>query len=505
MAQRLHRLTTEVQHKWTRLRVLLPYDEFEAGIRPILSAAVEVIESARYKARSMAQLDAFVLAVLAAVRSSVRLTGADRPRALLYSLLIARQLADLSAGRPVVQRLHEAVADATRSLYGDLGTELDDLDPAACWFTPGAVADPDASLIVDLYKIKSMTFSEYDAIHAPVLVPRSKAAKWIHTGRKPELFDSSWLPLLLREESMTRQGSEGEARLREIEASFAAQEHAERLAAQARLAEFDASLPLRQTEQVREAAAAEADCKRVAIEERRRAERELVELSQQFKPSISRARSLAERIAGWSFAQLEVPSTLVGALSALLVASALGTWWSLGLGALLGLALSVALRRAILAAPTRIERRFRDRLKIVRGAASARAQRRGAELRAAADRTADTLAAERAAILQQFEDRLREVRHTTQAQIAAIEATQQAELRARPLNDLGLYPAVVMGVENGFLRGKAPPKAVIKVMHERKYGGYLNSLSPAGRERLFGERNRLPRKEFDELIERLIS
>ena len=118
------------------------------------------------------------------MRTSIRFHATDRPRALLYSIQIARELEALPSGRSAIRSIQEFIEDDIRSLYGELGFDWKIIDPTRCWFTEGVVADPQSSVIVDLCRVTSLTFSQYDSIHVAALVPRSKLAKWIHAGRK---------------------------------------------------------------------------------------------------------------------------------------------------------------------------------------------------------------------------------------------------------------------------------------------------------------------------------
>lgn len=505
LAQTLHRLTSEVKRNWTQLRVLARYDEFEPGIRPILTAARAAIDAVPDHSRDVAQIDAFVMSVMDALRTGIRLEAEDRARALLYSILVGRELETLSMQRPVASRVREAIDDDIRNLYGELGDDWQELDPSACWFTPGATADPDASVVIDLFKVVSLTYSEYDALHIPVLIPRSKAAKWVHSGRRAEDFDPAWMLLTLCDESVRRQKLERDDLVRDAEKNLAEFEATEQRTTETRLREFDAALPGRREELTQAVAAAGTECEQIAKAERKRAEADLVELSKRFKPAVSAARSRAERTARRTFVHLELPAILVGAVAALFLHGILGAVLALALGGAVGFGIAWWVRRTIQAAPAQVEKRFKEELKAVRARATSRADNRGDELRATATAALADLEVQRDAILTQSEQRLQQARQQHDERIDEIAASHQQELTARPLKDCEEHPAILMGLDGGFMRGKVPSKELIKVLHDQKYSSYVNSLSPDGRERLVRERDRLPRKEFDQLIERLIS
>jgi hypothetical protein len=118
-------------------------------------------------------------------------SGDDRERQLVYGLRLRRRLLSLPLSRPTARKLEQELQKDARHLWGD--DYGPDLDPTACWFLPGAMADPEASLIMPLYRITDRKV-EIDPLQGSagvrlfwqgrrLLIPRSELASACHQGK----------------------------------------------------------------------------------------------------------------------------------------------------------------------------------------------------------------------------------------------------------------------------------------------------------------------------------
>jgi len=171
--------------------------QFDERCRPLLDEAAAICarqgisSAADGRGVEIPECDEFCLAILQSLSDRLDYQRDQRERNLLYRILIAKQLQRQPVSRSLRQRLQFVESDGRGYLYGDWIDEASNLDPAACWFLEGQEADPDVSLVIDMYKITERRVKvNYLARSAGIevgfnkrrlLVPRSREAQQMQT------------------------------------------------------------------------------------------------------------------------------------------------------------------------------------------------------------------------------------------------------------------------------------------------------------------------------------
>lgn len=521
----IDRLRLEVDADLGHLPGRTSRGRFEELAEPLLQSATRVVglispgdpEAAR---GHQACCDRLAQAFTSAMSSRLQLDGDDGPRNLLYCILTLRRLLQWPIGEDLGIELQERIRNHTQALWGGLGECWRSTDPSQCWFTPGAVADPDASLILDYYRVKEVFYTRCVTEQESILVPRSRLARWIHEGRDEARFDPTWaahdIDDVQRQIVAARQAHELECQQLESAHENAEQEERERL--EAELQQFEQGLPGRREGDEARARRVREEFEARKRNSRHRVEEELNALAEEWKPNLTKARDKRERTRQRSFYLLEVPlGSALGSL-AFVAAELAGLALSLAVpaGALLGVGLGLWFRRSSNRSVAVLEERFKQEASAIRARGALRLKQMHADLAAEPDRIEQQIEQERERLRTDSASRLIEARgkldtrlqalgEALQLKIENLQESSRDKVRARPRKDAEHFPVILEGLEKGFQKGRQPSKSILRVMHDQKFSAYINSLTPKSREALMRETRRLPRRELDELMECLIS
>jgi hypothetical protein len=128
-----------------------------------------------------------------AVNKKIKYEGDQRERNILYSTLMNGRLLSLPLSAVVRRKIETSIRDDGRVLYSRFGMDNSACpDPAKCFFLDGAEADPEASLLIEFYKVTGREVTvdrirrsagvrvKYET--AKLLVPRSKLASTVRSG-----------------------------------------------------------------------------------------------------------------------------------------------------------------------------------------------------------------------------------------------------------------------------------------------------------------------------------
>ena len=129
-----------------------------------------------------------------AVNTRVSYEGDNRERNILYSALLVKRLLALPLSSGLRRKFEHGLRDDNRQLYSRFGLNAEECpDATRCFFAEGAEADPEASLVVTIYRV---TGREVQVNHAQgsagisvsyetrrVLIPCSRLAAAAKKGR----------------------------------------------------------------------------------------------------------------------------------------------------------------------------------------------------------------------------------------------------------------------------------------------------------------------------------
>ncbi|CAK0759893.1 hypothetical protein CCP3SC1_310009 [Gammaproteobacteria bacterium] len=111
-------------------------------------------------------------------------------RTLLFLLLVLRKILGLPLSASLQRKVEERRGEYTENLYGRFYAnphQARQLDPTECWFLPGELADPEASLLLPVHKPTSEKGKAALWSSQEVLVPRSQLADTLHLGKAEEV------------------------------------------------------------------------------------------------------------------------------------------------------------------------------------------------------------------------------------------------------------------------------------------------------------------------------
>jgi|GEM_PF-2092436 len=126
--------------------------------------------------------DAFCDALLAVLNDRIDFQSDDRVRSLLYSLITVRHISTLPHSTEVKRKLEQAIRSDTQYLYSDFDMS-NGVDPSQCWFLKGQAADPDASILLPVYRVTDQAIFSTQWRQRQVLIPRSKVAQQFHENQ----------------------------------------------------------------------------------------------------------------------------------------------------------------------------------------------------------------------------------------------------------------------------------------------------------------------------------
>jgi hypothetical protein len=132
---------------------------FEAAVAPLLADARSIqqllIEQLELPEEylELSAFDEFAQQVQKAVDKKVSYADEERERNLLYSSTMSRRLLSLPLSGAVRRTFAQSILSDSRMLYTQFGMEDAYPDATKCFFVEGAPADPEASLIVRMYRI----------------------------------------------------------------------------------------------------------------------------------------------------------------------------------------------------------------------------------------------------------------------------------------------------------------------------------------------------------------
>jgi len=291
------------------------------------------------------------------INTKIKYEGDQRERNILYSSLMNKRLLSLPLSAVLRRKIETSIREDGRILYSRFGIDASACpDPTKCFFLEGADADPEASLIIEFYRITNREVT-VDRIRrsagvrvsyqmVKLLIPRSKLAASVKSGPvQVEILEAEYTP----------QQREAAAEIRAIEqqakSELAALEH-ERDAA---IAREDRRLEeelraIRQRNQAKQAPA-EAELKKV----RQNQDTELggeesihrgkvQQCEADFMPQLEAARPIAE--AGKNALSGFMGFLLVEAPAIAIISLIIWLLWN-GYSIVISVVLSVALGKAV--------------------------------------------------------------------------------------------------------------------------------------------------------------
>jgi hypothetical protein len=175
--------------------------DFANACDPILDAAFDACTRAvelfgEEAVRRHSAFDELAGAVLTGV-NRIDYQSVDRPRALLYSMIVAKRLLQLPLSTLERQHIEQNLRSDTKHMYDVFAPRSH--DPCACWFIEGETADPDASIPFSFHRVTDREVQVDRARMSAgislkwqkrtLLVPRSKLAAERHrqAGGKAEI------------------------------------------------------------------------------------------------------------------------------------------------------------------------------------------------------------------------------------------------------------------------------------------------------------------------------
>ena len=182
LTHRVHE--TDERHGSTKIT----RQEFGVLFQPLLDEAMEIRDFLRHDLKLSADLvagtgfDRFCEKMLRGINRRLQYRGDDRCRSLLYSMLQTQSMLGLPLSRAMQLELGTSIRRDTGYLYEDYEIP-EDVDPTECWFFGGEPADPDASIVMPIHLVTQRTSQTVRWKRGEVLVPRSKLAADVHSGR----------------------------------------------------------------------------------------------------------------------------------------------------------------------------------------------------------------------------------------------------------------------------------------------------------------------------------
>ena len=139
---------------------------------------------------SLAEFDPVCDAILNAINKNLTFQE-DAQRNILYGMLIVKRMLRLPISSAMRRTLEESLRSDAGILYKGLLSADCIIDPTRCWFMEWEEADPDASLLIAIYKITDRNVEYYGNTRRvslsynarQLLVPRSIRARDFHAGR----------------------------------------------------------------------------------------------------------------------------------------------------------------------------------------------------------------------------------------------------------------------------------------------------------------------------------
>jgi hypothetical protein len=311
----------------------------DAVLSPLMSAADAVHHLVRSRlegADGQLELPAFdQLAdeLHAALDAKIDYDNDDRERSILYGSLVRKRMLAWPVSAGCRRRLEQALRRDAGNLYGIYGLHGAAVgDPTSCFFATGEPADPDASVVVTVYRVdrREMTLDRAAGsagvrLHFTtrrLLIPRSPAAKGQPRGGKitVQVVEHDCLPEQAAAFAAVRDlESEKEDRLAELQREADRQVQAVRDQTAARIQAAAAAAEPK----LREAAQALASEGRHELEllavESRRLEEERASIMRERKPAMQAAAANAQRVR----ASLRSPASFVRIEGIVLAAAAL--------------------------------------------------------------------------------------------------------------------------------------------------------------------------------------
>ena len=494
---------------------------------------------------SLAEFDQLVDAVQQALSNRLDYSGDHRVRNLLYSMLTVKQLLELPLSAGAHRRLEQALRDDKKALYGDFDSQ--ELDPATCWFLAGEDADPDASVVVSVYKIVRVQGISVQWQTRQILIPRSKIVREIHGGgavgaaKLTELRQGpKWKAI---QEEIAGIRADCERAVKDAEQKSGINIQARRAEYEKRRAMFDAKVADQERSDRALLAGMELRLEQAIGEENGRQDEVWSLREKKYEPAriqIRNDRQTAIDAFGGlrSWHALELPAAFLGtavhgflggALSFVLPAGggvgpvATMAMAGSGIGLIVGVSMaqfgrryasrqvarrSVAIEEAVAEDKARNDLARQAALKALRGQHEKDASTIKGRL--------DTLDGDRAAMQKHYEKekadiesdtqaRIKSLRAATNAKMAPLEAKLNAGAKPRPEKAKDEYPAYVKAQSQGFVDGLKPSDSEINRIVTREIENFKNSLTYSEQQILGLMAQRMGQQQFGEFMVTLMS
>lgn len=137
------------------------------------------------------EFDSLCERVLDAANTQMDYNTDDSQKSLLATTIMSKRMLYLPLSSTTRRRIESSIENDTKLIYGDFAPEAG-FDPTLCFFSDDEEADPEASILLPVYKITSRTVKvDYSARsagisvsynHRRLLVPRSAHARTRHEG-----------------------------------------------------------------------------------------------------------------------------------------------------------------------------------------------------------------------------------------------------------------------------------------------------------------------------------
>ena len=494
---------------------------------------------------SLAEFDQLVDAVQQALSNRLDYSGDHRVRNLLYSMLMVKQLLELPLSGGARRRLEQTLRDDKKALYGDFDSQ--ELEPATCWFQAGEDADPDASVVVSVYKIVRVQGISVQWQTRQLLIPRSKIVREIHGGgavgaaKLAELRRSpKWKAI---QEEIEGIRADGERAVKDAEQKSGINIQARRAENEKRRAMFDAKVAEQERSDRTVLAGMESRLEQAIGEEEGRQDEAWSLSEKKYEPARIQVRTdrqtAIDTFGGLkSWHALELPAAFLGttvhgflgvALSFVLPAGggavpvATMAMAGSGIGLIVGISMarfgrryasrqvgrrSSALEEAVAENKAQHDLARQTALQALRG----RHEKDVAAIKGRLDAQDEERAVlqkhfekEKADIESDTQARIKNLRAAANAKVAPLEAKLNAGARPRPEKAKDEFPAYVKARSQGFVDGLKPSDSEIHQIVTREIENFKNSLTYSEQQILGLMAQRMGQQQFGEFMVTLMS
>ena len=159
VARRMEPLVQRVQENLLDASGKFTRQQFDKICTPLLDEAFAIhrylVDDLRlsHELAQQTEFDRLGEKIISAIDTKVDYDNDDRERSILNGMLLTKRMLRLPMSSHVRRRLEASLRSDTEILYRGYGPSPTNLDLTKCWFMEGEEADPDASILIPVYRI----------------------------------------------------------------------------------------------------------------------------------------------------------------------------------------------------------------------------------------------------------------------------------------------------------------------------------------------------------------